>query len=463
MSLTKGSVFQKLCGLWLPMIVGVFSVKAIDLADAYYVGQLGGDSLAAIGYTFPVMLTLISLSLGLSSGASSILSRAIGSSSSKQALQEIISGAVAFALAISLLLAVLGGLLIEPLFRVMGASGEVLELALSYMYIWFAGTAFLIIPIAATGLIRATGDGLTPAAILVSIAVLNIGLNPLFIFGAGPIPALGVAGAAIATVLARAVAAAAVIWILWRKEMLVLSGAVWRAGMNRWQEIAALGLPASLSTSVNPMALSVATSAVATLGAAEVAAFGTATRIESFVIVPMLALSAASAPMVGQNSGAGETERSRQALRWCAGISVSWTLLIALFLMFFSQDLLLPAFTDDAEIQSLAATYLRIVALSLAGYGITVALSAGMNGLGRANTALTIGAGRALVLLAPGVWLGVELAGFAGAAVAIALANVLAGIIAVVVIERHSLKAVDNTNESNKSQEQDSDSAMEPA
>lgn len=105
MSLTKGSVFQKLCGLWLPMIVGVFSVKAIDLADAYFVGQLGSDSLAAIGYTFPVMLTLISLSLGLSSGASSILSRSIGSSSSKRIILEIVSGAVAFAMTISLVIA----------------------------------------------------------------------------------------------------------------------------------------------------------------------------------------------------------------------------------------------------------------------------------------------------------------------------------------------------------------------
>jgi Na+-driven multidrug efflux pump len=105
MSLTKGSVFHKLCGLWLPMIVGVFSVNAIDLADAYFVGQLGSDSLAAIGYTFPVMLTLISLSLGLSSGASSILSRSIGSSSSKRIIQEIVSGAVAFAMTISLMIA----------------------------------------------------------------------------------------------------------------------------------------------------------------------------------------------------------------------------------------------------------------------------------------------------------------------------------------------------------------------
>lgn len=283
---------------------------------------------------------------------------------------------------------------------------------LAFMRIWFAGSLFLILPIAITGLIRATGDGATPALLMTFIAVLNIGLNPVFIFGLGPVPELGMKGAAVATVIARALATVLALQMLWRRGLLDLSLEPLRRGVRQWREISVIGLPASLSTSLNPVALAIATAAVATLGTGEVAAFGVVTKIEAFAVVPLLALSSASAPFVGQNSGGGKQARSREALLWCCAIAGVWTVFIAIVLRLIAEPLLLPAFTDSSEVIGFAALYLLIVPWTFAGYGITVALSAGMNGLGRSVTALCISGGRAVGLLAPLAWLGVAMGDF---------------------------------------------------
>ena len=146
-------------GLWLPMIGGILSVKAIGLSDAYFVGQLGEQPLAAISFTFPVVMTLISLAIGLSAGASSVLSRAIGDGADDGGRQSIVTGAIAMAFIVAALLSVAGMLLIDPVFGLMGATGSTRADAVAYMQIWFAGTAFLIVPIAINGLLRASGDG----------------------------------------------------------------------------------------------------------------------------------------------------------------------------------------------------------------------------------------------------------------------------------------------------------------
>ncbi|GAB5500073.1 MAG: MATE family efflux transporter [Pseudohongiellaceae bacterium] len=440
MSLTEGPVRDKLFRLWLPMIGGVLAVKAIDISDAYFVGQLGSDSLAAISFTFPVVMTLISLSIGLSSGASSVLSRAIGAGAGQDRQQGIVAGTVGLATLISIVLAIVGFLIIEPLFRLLGAEPELMPDIVGFMRIWFAGSLFLILPIAVTGLIRATGDGATPAILMAFIAVLNIGLNPVFIFGLGPVPALGMEGAAVATVIARALATILACQMLWKRGLLDLSLEPLRRGVRQWREISVIGLPASLSTSLNPVALAIATAAVATLGTDQVAAFGVVTKIEAFAVVPLLALSSASAPFVGQNSGGGNEERSREALLWCCGIAGVWTVFIVVVLALVARPLLLPAFTDSGDVIAFGALYLMIVPWTFAGYGITVALSAGMNGLGRSITALCISGGRAIGLLAPLAWLGVLFGDFIGVAAGVATANVIAGLVSVVVIFRHNLQ-----------------------
>ncbi len=442
MALTDGSVRSKLAELWLPMIGGILAVKAIGIADAYFVGQLGEGPLAAISFTFPIVSTLISLAIGLSAGASSVLSRKIGENAGKDEQRAIVTGAVGMAIFIAAILAGIGFLSIGVILDLMGASDAVRGDALSYMQIWFAGSIFLIVPIAINGLLRSTGDGVSPAILMTVIAILNIGLNPVFIFGFGVVPELGVQGAAVATVLARAVSMVAALVLIIKKDLFAFSLQQFLDGLSYWREVARVGLPASLSTSLNPVAISIATAAVATLGESQVAAFGVATKIQSFALVPLLALSASTSPFVGQNSGAGETERSRRGLWLCAAISAVWSLLIAVPL-WLGADTLTSFFSESTDVRDSVGLYLAIVPLSFAGYGVIVALGAAMNGLGRSGTSLLLGGGRALLLLAPLAWIGVIVDDFRGLAFGVAAANVVAGICGIIVIAKHSLTTRD--------------------
>lgn len=441
--LTDGPVRARLFDIWLPMIGGVLAVKAIGLSDAYFVGRLGEQPLAAISFVFPVVMTLISVAIGLSAGASSVLARAIGDDADDETRQAIVTGAMGMAVVVAVVLTVLGVLAIGPTLRLMGADEQILSDGIAYMRIWFAGTLFLIVPIAVNGMLRAAGDGVSPALLMAAVAVVNIGLNPLFIFGAGFVPGFGMQGAAVATVLARALSMAVALWLIWHRGLLRFSVGRLKNGLQRWREVAEIGLPAAVSTSVNPIALSIVTAAAATIGSAEVAAFGVVSKIQSFAVVPLLALSSATPALVGQNSSAGEFARSRKTLYWCALISVVWSLLIAVFFLF-AADWVVGFFTDETAVREPAALYLMIVPLSLAGYGLAVALSAAMNGLGRSITALLIGAGRALVLLAPLAWLGVWLDGFRGLAIATVTANVVAGLVCLVIIHKDGLHTRDD-------------------
>lgn len=438
--LTEGPVARRLAGLWLPMIAGIVAIKTIGLADAYFIGQLGDQALAAISYTFPVTMTLISLAIGLSAGASSVLSRAIGESSDRDEQREIVAGATLLALLIAVILALAGSLLIGGVLALLGASGQTLADATLYMRIWLIGSLFVVVPIAANGMLRATGDGMSPAILLIVTAILNVGLNPVLVFGLGPAPELGLKGAAVATVTARFVAMVLALAMLWRRGLLAMSSAVLARGVRRWREISIIAGPASLSTSLNPVALSLVTGAAASIGDQAVAAFGVVTKIQSMAVVPLLALSAATPALIGQNSAAGCIDRSRAGLLWSAAISAAWAVLVAAGL-YLARVPLAGLFSEDDAIVERIGIYLALVPLSYAGYGIVVALSAAMNGLGRPLTALAISGGRALALLAPLAWLGVYLGGFRGLALGVAAANVLAGVVALAILTRHPLTA----------------------
>lgn len=441
--LTRGPVRRRLFDLWLPMVGGVFAIKAIGLADAYFVGQLGESALAAISFTFPVVMTVISLAIGLSAGAASVLSRAIGEGAGRRRQKAIVGGALVMAVGLAILIGVAGYLLAEPLVRLLGGRDGELAMATAYLQIWFGGAVFLLVPIATNGLLRSAGDGVSPALLLAGTSAVNIAVNPLMIFGVAGVDGLGVQGAAVATLVARGLAMVAAVTLLVRKEMLELDRERIREGLGYWREVARVGGPASLSTSLNPVALSIATAAVATLGTAEVAAFGVVTKIQSFAIVPLLALSSASSPLVGQNSGAGERERSRRALFWCGGISLAWALTLAVAFALGAPKLA-GIFTESRAVRENVVLYLSIVPASYAGFGITVALSAALNGLGRSVEALMVSGSRAMILLAPAAWIGVLVDGFRGLAWGTVLANVLAAVIAFTVVWRHSLAARSN-------------------
>ena len=179
----------------LPMIVGILAVLSISVADTYFIGQLGVEELAALSFTFPVVFSLASVAIGLGVGASSVVSRAIGAQNERE-VRRLATDSLILAVLIVGALATLGLLTIEPLFGLLGARPEQMVHIVAYMRIWYPGMVLLAVPMVANNILRATGDALSPSAIMVMAAVINIAVDPVLIFGLGPIPALGMEGAA---------------------------------------------------------------------------------------------------------------------------------------------------------------------------------------------------------------------------------------------------------------------------
>ncbi|MCG8441314.1 MAG: MATE family efflux transporter [Caulobacterales bacterium] len=432
--LTQGPVRDHLLRFILPMSVALVANMTTGLVDAFWLGRVGTVELAAVSFAFPVAFATFAIAIGLSSGAVAVVSRAVGVGD-RERVRRITTDALLLGAMIAAVAALLGVLAVTPLFTALGASGELLVEIRRYMSIWYLGLIFMMGPIIAGAIMRALGDAVFASAFMGVTAIVNLVLDPLLIFGVGPFPRMEVAGAALATVLASAVSFAVAAGVMiFREKLIAFRAVAWRDRVRHWREIAHVGVPAMISTGINPVAMVIVVAAVARYGEAAVAGFGVAARVESLAAIPLFALSAAMPPMTGQNAGAGRPDRVRDCFRASFQIAVVWSGVTALVLMAFGGAIaglfINPADPAAEEVRAVVRDYLLIVPVTTWGYGVVMAGSAGFNGLSRPITALTMTVGRSIVALAPAAWLGGALMGAAtGVFWGMAAANVAAGLI----------------------------------
>ncbi len=425
--LTTGPVYRHLVYLGLPTVLAVAAIMSVSVVDTYFVGRLGEDELAAISFCFPVTTTLMSLAIGLSAGSASVVARAAGRRDERR-IRRLAEDALILSSLALIALSVAGWFTAEPLFRLLGAQERLLPHILAYMRTWYAGLVFIGGAIVINGILRALGEARAPAAVMVAVSLLNFVLDPLFIFGIGPFPRMEVQGAAFVTVIGNIAAFCVFLWLLARRQhAITLKRPKWEELKSSWAEIARVGAPAAISNSINPAGITLATASLARFGAEAVAGFGVATRIETFALVPLLALSGSIGPVTGQNGGAGEDERVKRAFAVSFAFALGYGLFMAAVLAASSVPLT-GLFSDHEETLRVARLYLWMVPVTAAGYGVVIAASAGFNALGRPLNGLGMTLTRSLVLYAPGAWIGGTIAGPAGAIAAIALANIAAGL-----------------------------------
>lgn len=424
--MVRDNVASALFRLVLPMIPGTLSIVLFNLADTYFVGQLGADPLAAMSFSFPVVLISGGLAMGLGIGTSTLVSQALGREEREEA-KRISSRAHLLAFILVLLLSVAGLAVITPLFTAMGATAEVLPLIREYMTIWFVGLPFVILPMVGMNVLQATGDTKIPGMVLTLSVLLNIALDPLFIFGLGPVPAMGIGGAALATVLGRASSFVIIGAVIWRRERLYTRH-IGNASevLSSWGDVLFVGIPAAAANILLPISMGVITRLVSAFGTNAVAGFGAATRIESFALVFTLALSMILTPFVGRNHGAGQEERVLLGHRVAALFSLAWgAMVMVVFLS--AAGPISSAFNDNPEVVGVTGQYLRIVALSYGFLGVVNLTAAAFNGLKKPLSAATVAAVRLFALLIPLAWAGRELFGLSGLFWGVAAGNLLAG------------------------------------
>jgi putative MATE family efflux protein len=380
-----------------------------------------------MGFSFPVVLISGGLAMGLGIGTSTYVSQALGRGDRGEAAR-FATKAHLLGFSLVLLLAVAGLLTIRPLFTAMGATAEVLPLISSYMVIWFVGLPFVILPMIGMNVLQATGDTKIPGTVLTLSVLLNIALDPALIFGIGPIPRMGIAGAALATVLARASSFILVGYAVFgREKLFTLDFGSLRDTVAAWGRILYVGVPAAAANILLPISMGVITRFVSAFGTDAVAGFGAATRIESFALVFTLALSMILTPFVGQNHGAWNERRVLRSHHVASLFSLAWGAM-ALVVFLVAANPIAAAFNEDQQVVGVTALYLTIVALSYGFLGIVNLTAAAFNGLKMPLSAAGIAGLRLFGLLIPLSYLGRELFGLPGIFWGVAAGNVLSGI-----------------------------------
>lgn len=428
-ALLDGDIRKTLISLTVPMALGIVFIIAIDVTDTLWVGLLGTDELAALSFCFPVIAAVMSASMGLGIGATSTIARAIGAGD-EQRVRRLTTHAMVLAFLIVAALSVLGLLSQRWLFGALGAEGKLLDLVVEYMTIWFVGSAFVVIPMIGSAAIRATGDMRTPMWIMLMAAVVNGLLDPLLMFGLGPIPAMGLKGAAYASLGARMLTLTATLWVLDRRLGMLERRRPRLAEMvASWRMILSVGLPATLTNMLGPLAAGVMTSLIASHGTHAVAAWGVSTRIDSLVMIPVMALTASLTPFLGQNWAADRRDRVAQGMVEARRFAIGWGLGGWLLLALLGRHVG-GLFSDDPEVIELVGLALLIIPASYAATGMVMVVSAAFNAIDQAIRSTWISALRSLLLAIPLAWIGDWIAGLPGLFAGLVLGSLLTSVIA---------------------------------
>lgn len=417
------------------MVVGLFALSSYSIADTYFVGQLGTLPLAAMTFTFPVSFTLVAIGLGVGIGASSVLSRLLGAGE-RETVQRITTHALILAGALGLVVMVAGLVSIDLVFTGLGADAETLPLIREYMEVFYFGGFLLILPMVGNFAIRAVGDARMAAVVLSTSALINIVLDPILIFGWLGLPALALRGAAIATVIANGVTVLASIVILYKRENLIRARYLHPDKLvDSWKRLLHVAVPAMASNMLAPVSVGIITALVSAYGAAAVAGFGVASRIEAILMIVIFAVTASTGPFTGQNFGAGQIDRIRafaaKSEQFCIVYGLAGALVLGI-----SGKALGGLFSEQAEVIDTAAIYLLIVPVTLGGFGVMLNAVSAFNALGKPGPATLLTFLKLFLFYVPLAWLLSVPFGVLGIFSANAAAHVVFGVVAFVWLRR---------------------------
>lgn len=421
--LIEGDVGQALRKMATPMALGMVFMILVNIVDTFWVGRLGTDYVAAMTYTFPVVGLVINLALGLMIGTSTAVARAIGAGRSDTAAR-LTTHALLFAVVAVIILCMVGLLTQDALFRALGAEGEVLELTKEYMTIWYFGVVLLIVPIMANGALRAMGDAKTPMRVMMIGAIINAILDPLLIFGLGPFPALDLSGAAYATLVARFCGFLFVFYVLVKKtDLLQFKRLKWAELKCSARQIFSVGIPASITNALGPVAIALITAVVARYGESGLAAYGIGSRVDSLVMMIPFALGGALSPFIGQNWGAHLTVRVSDGIRRSIRFGLLWGLGGCLVMIIFGTYIA-RVFTDDPSVRADVTLYLQTIPIGYAFLAVASIASSSFNAVDRATRSTWLSLLRSIVLAVPAAFIGGHFLGLKGVFIGLVFASV---------------------------------------
>lgn len=388
--LIHGSIVRALTRLAIPIVVANVLQTTYQLTDTFWLGRLGKEALAAVSVSFPIMFLVISVGMGLSIAGTILVAQYKGQGNREQ-INYIAMQTLVMMLLVSAVLSVIGFLLAEPIIHLIGVEAAVLPGAVEYLRYSFVGTVALFGFFTFQSLMRGVGDVTTPMFIVLGTVLLNLVLDPLFIFGWGPVPALGVGGAAIATLGTQGTAMLVGLWLIssGRAEITL----PWKRMRPDWplvRRLVRLGIPASIESSTRASALTVLVLLVSSFGTDAMATYGIGSRILSLVVIPAIGLGMATSTLVGQNIGANQPQRANRTAALSTGVGFIVLTGVGVILFLAAEAVSAIFIPDDPAIIASSARMIQIMALTFGFIAVQQVLNGAFQGGGNPPLAMML-------------------------------------------------------------------------
>ncbi|ETX09642.1 Fis family transcriptional regulator [Marinomonas ushuaiensis DSM 15871] len=417
------SLAKQLFSMTWPMLFGVLSMMSFQLVDSAFIGQLGILPLAAQGFTLPIQMIVIGLQVGLGIATTAIIARALGAGNENYAKQ--LGGLVLMIGSVGMVcFCLLIWWLRHPILTLLSAPESVFPVIDAYWPYWLFSVFVGALTYFYYSICRSNGNTFLPGIMMVVTSVLNLILDPIFIFTLD----LGLNGAAIATILSFIIGLLIVASQVTRKHWVSFD---WK-DLNVGKSLASIGHimgPAMVSQLLPSASSILATKLIAGFGTAAVASWALGSRFEFFIIVSVLALTMSMPPMVGRLLGANKIAEIREVVSIACRFVLGFQLLVAI-VTFLASDFLANLMTSEKAVSEILNWHLVLVPISLGSLGICMLMVSVANALGKSYTALSISALRLFVFFLPCLWIGSELAGLKGLFVGVLIGNLLAGLCA---------------------------------
>lgn len=431
---SRGDLVRAVLRLGTPIIASNLLSWAIGFTDVLLISRLGEDPLAGLGMATQVFFLVVVTILAVTTGTMVFTARAIGAGDHGTA-SHVARQSLLLALAMSVVMSLAGTLATPHLLAVLGAEGAVADAGTLWLRVQFIGLAAVVMDFTIASIFRGAGDAVTPLRVMGIVVVLNLALNYLLIFGPGPFPALGIAGSALATVLARAVGVA-VGWRMLRggRAGVHLDAGSWKPDVHLMRRMLRLGIPSALEgfmragSSLAFLGIVARTAA----GATAVAAHTVGLQLEAFARMPAFGIAMGATTLVGLRLGARDPDAAERAGWTSIQVGVAMTAGIGA-LLFVTARPMARIFTDDPATVALTAQALRILAVAQPFFLIAVVLAGALRGGGDSQFPMWVSFLSGWVFLLPIAWYAAVTLGLGPAAAWIALTGnyVLSGLLQV--------------------------------
>lgn len=397
-------ILPLLIKLSIPSILSMTIQALYNVVDSIYVGRLSTDALSALSLTFPLEMILISIAVGTGVGASSLISRRLGQGENRKA-SSAAEHTLLLSLVYGLIIGIVGFFFSEDLIAIFTDNQTLIQLGAEYLKITFVGSVFLFVPSLSNNILRGEGNTFIPMISMLIGSIINIILDPFLIFGIGPFPMLGVAGAAYATVFSRMVSGIFIVYMVLNNDKdLKIDLKQFKISFPILKDIYSVGLPAMIMQLLGSIMVGGLNIIVGSHNDYAIAVVGIYFKLQSFVFMPVFGLNQGYMPIIGYNYGHNNPKRMKETIKY--GLVTAFVITTLGFVLFQTMpELFIKLFNDDPELISIGITALKTISLAFPVIGIAIVASTTFQAVGKGVISMIVSFLRQIIVLLPVAYL----------------------------------------------------------